>query len=99
MSSGSSTNNVTADNVVLNFNIDPFKTGLNIFELNFHKVNGTAIENIRNVFLEFENSDKNLGPLINSLNKLEIANYPSTGNYLSQKGKWEIKIIVQRIDE
>ena len=99
MLSGYSTNITTADNVVLNFNIAPFKAGPNTFDLHIYYVNGTAIENIRDVFLEFNNPDKNLGPLVDTMKKVGVGNYSSTGNYLSQEGKWEIKITAQRIDE
>ena len=99
MSPEYSTNITTTDNVVLNFNIAPFKAGSNTFDLNIYHANGTAIENIRNVFLEFNNPDKNLGPLVDTMKKAGLGNYSSTGNYLSQEGKWEIKITVQRIDE
>lgn len=99
MLSGYSTNITTADNVVLNFNIAPFKAGPNTFDLHIYYVNGTAIENIRDVFLEFNNPDKNLGPLVDTMKKVGMGNYSSTGNYLSQEGKWEIKITAQRIGE
>ena len=94
-----STNITTTDNVVLNFNIAPFKVGSNTFDLHIYHVNGTAVENIRNVFLEFNNPDKNLGPLVDTMKKVGVGNYSSTGNYLSQEGKWNIKITVQRIGE
>ncbi|WP_458720208.1 copper resistance CopC family protein [Candidatus Nitrosocosmicus sp. R] len=94
-----STNVTTTDNVVLNFNIAPFKVGSNTFDLHIYHVNGTAVENIRNVFLEFNNPDKNLGPLVDTMKKVGVGNYSSTGNYLSQEGKWNIKITVQRIGE
>ena len=99
MSPDYSTNITTTDNVVLNFNIAPFKVGPNTFDLHIYHVNGTAVENIRNVFLEFNNPDKNLGPLVDTMKKVGVGNYSSTGNYLSQEGKWEIKITVQRIGE
>ena len=99
MSPGYSTNITTADNVVLNFNIAPFKAGPNTFDLLIYHVNGTAIENIRNMFLEFNNPDKSLGPLVDTMKKVGVGNYSSTGNYLSQEGKWEIKITAQRIGE
>jgi methionine-rich copper-binding protein CopC len=99
MLSGYSTNITTADNVVLNFNIAPFKAGPNTFDLHIYYVNGTAIENIRDVFLEFNYPDKNLGPLVDTMKKVGMGNYSSTGNYLSQEGKWEIKITAQRIGE
>ena len=94
-----STNITTTNNVVLNFNIAPFKVGSNTFDLHIYHVNGTAVENIRNVFLEFNNPDKNLGPLADTMKKVGVGNYSSTGNYLSQEGKWNIKITVQRIGE
>jgi len=94
-----STNITTTNNVVLNFNIAPFKVGSNTFDLHIYHANGTAVENIRNVFLEFNNPDKNLGPLVDTMKKVGVGNYSSTGNYLSQEGKWNIKITVQRIGE
>jgi hypothetical protein len=96
---GYSTNITTADNVVLNFDITPFKVGSNTFDLLAYHVNNTAIENIRNVFLELNNHDKNLGPLVDTLKKVGAGNYSSTGSYLSQEGKWEINLTVQRIGE
>ena len=78
-----STNITTTNNVVLNFNIAPFKVGSNTFDLHIYHVNGTAVENIRNVFLEFNNPDKNLGPLVDTMKKVGVGNYSSTGNYLS----------------
>ena len=89
----------TTDNLVLNFNIAPFKTGSNTFNLDIYYVNNTAIKNIRNVFLEFNNSDQNLRSLVDTMKKVGLGNYSSIGNYLSQEGKWEIKITVQRISE
>ena len=40
-----------------------------------------------------------MGPLVDTLKKVGAWNYSSTGNCLSQEGKWEIKLTVQRIDE
>ena len=99
MSPNYSKNLLTTDNVILNFNIVLFKTGSNTFNLDIYYVNNTVIENIRNVFLEFNNSDKNLGPLVDTMKKVGLGNYSSIGNYLSQEGKWEIKITFQRIGE
>jgi methionine-rich copper-binding protein CopC len=99
VSPGYSTNITTANDVVLNFDITPFELGPNTFDLYIYHVNGTAIENIRSVFLEFNNPDKNLGPLVDTMKKVGAGNYSSAGNYLSQEGKWEIKITVQRIGE
>jgi methionine-rich copper-binding protein CopC len=94
-----SRNITTDDNVVLKFDIVPFKTGQNTFNLTTNYLNGTAVENIRNVFLEFNNPDKNLGPIVDTMNKINIGNYSSTGAFLRQTGNWEVKITVQRIGE
>jgi len=91
--------NVTADNVILNFDISPFRVGQNAFNIQVSYVNGTAVENIRDVFLEFNNPAKNLGPIVEVMDKIESGNYTSTGSFLSQEGKWEIKITAQRIGE
>lgn len=99
MSPNYSKNLPTTDNLVLNFNISPFKTGSNTFNLDIYYVNNTVIENIRNVALEFNNSDKNFGSLVDTMKKVGLGTYSSIVNYLSQKGKWEIKITVQTIGE
>jgi len=40
-----------------------------------------------------------MGPLIDTMKKVRAGNYSSAGNYLSQEGKGEIKITVERIGE
>jgi methionine-rich copper-binding protein CopC len=94
-------NNVTTpdDEVVLNFGINPNKVGQNTFNVSASYTNGTAVENIRNVFLEFDNPTKNLGPIADTMDKIDSGKYSSVGNYLSQNGTWEIKVIVQRIGD
>jgi len=82
--------------VVLAFDISPNKVGQNTFNLSAFYTNGTAVDNIRNVFLEFNNPTKNLGPIAETMDKMDSGKYSSTGNYLSQNGTWEIKVIVQR---
>ncbi len=91
--------NVTADNVALNFDISPFKVGQNTFNIQFSYLNGTAVENIRDVFLEFNNPAKNIGPIVDVMDKTDSGKYTSTGSFLSQEGDWEIKITAQRIGE
>ncbi len=91
--------NITADNVILNFDISPFKVGQNTFNIQVSYANGTAVENIRYVFLEFNNPAKNLGPIGDVMDKIEPGKYTSTGSFLSQEGDWEIKITAQRIGE
>ncbi len=91
--------NVTDDNVIINFDISPFKGGQNTFNIQVSYVNGTAVENIKDVFLEFNNPAKNLGPIVDVMDKIESGKYTSTGSFLSQVGDWEIKITAQRTGE
>lgn len=98
-STGYSKNFTTADNVVLKFNMIPFSVGQNNFTLGISHVNGTAVENIRNVFLEFNNPEKNLGPIAEIMDKVGAGNYSKSGSFISQEGNWQIKITVQRIGE
>lgn len=98
-STGYSKNFTTADNVVLKFNMIPFSVGQNNFTLGISHVNGTAVENIRNVFLEFNNPEKNLGPIAETMDKVGAGNYSKSGSFISQEGNWQIKITVQRIGE
>ena len=94
-----SKNFTTADNIVLKFNMIPFSVGQNNFTLGISHVNGTAVENIRNVFLEFNNPEKNLGPIVETMDKVGAGNYSKSGSFISQEGNWQIKITVQRIGE
>lgn len=98
-STGYSKNFTTADNVVLKFNLIPFSVGQNNFTLGISHVNGTAVENIRNVFLEFNNPEKNLGPIAEIMDKVGAGNYSKSGSFISQEGNWQIKITVQRSGE
>lgn len=99
VSSGYSNNVTTSDNVILTFDITPNKVGQNTFNLSASYTNGTAVENIRNVYLEFNNPVKNLGPIVDTMEKFDSGEYSLLGNYLSQDGNWEIEITVQRIGE
>jgi len=94
-----SKNFTTADNIVLKFNMIPFSVGQNNFTLGISHANGTAVENIRNVFLEFNNPEKNLGPIAETMDKVGAGNYSKSGSFISQEGNWQIKITVQRIGE
>lgn len=98
-SSGYSENITTADNTILKFEIIPFQVGQNTFNLTTSYTNGTAVENIRNVYLEFNNPVKNLGPIVDTMEKVDSGKYSLVGNYLSQNGNWEIKMTIQRIGE
>jgi methionine-rich copper-binding protein CopC len=98
-SPGYSNNVTTSDDVALTFDISPNKVGQNTFNLSASYTNGTAVENIRNVYLEFNNPTKNLGPISDTMDKIDSGKYSSVGNYLSQNGTWEIKVTVQRIGD
>jgi methionine-rich copper-binding protein CopC len=91
--------NLTAENIVIKFGISPFQAGQNTFSLAALYNNGTSVKNINNVYLEFNNPTKNVGPIVDVMNKTSTANYSSTGSFLSQTGDWEIKIVVQRTGE
>lgn len=96
---GFSKNITTPDKVVLDFKVNPAKPGQNTFNLDLHYTNGTAVENIRNVFLQFNNAEKNLGPIGDTMNKTSSGNYSLQGSYISQDGNWQIKTTVQRIGQ
>jgi methionine-rich copper-binding protein CopC len=97
--SGYSNNVTTPDDVVLTFDISLNKVGQNNFNLSAFYTNGIAVENFRNIFLEFNNPAKNLGPISDTMDKLDSGKYSLVGNYLSQNGNWEIKMTIQRIGE
>ena len=99
LSSSYSENITTTDDIILQFDISPFKVGQNTFNLSASNANGTAVENIRNVYLEFNNPTKNLGPIVDTMQKVDSGKYSLIGNYLSQNGNWEVKLTVQRIGE
>jgi methionine-rich copper-binding protein CopC len=99
VSLGYSKNITTVDNAILKFDIIPFQAGPNTFNLSASYTNGTAVENIRNVYLEFNNPIKNLGPIIDTMEKVDSGKYSLVGNYLSQNGNWEIEMTIQRIGE
>jgi hypothetical protein len=92
-------NITTPDNVVFEFKINPAKPGQNTFSLNTYYTNGTSVENIKNVYLEFLNEKKDLGPLVDTMNKTSNGNYSLTGSYISQDGNWQIKMTIQRIGQ
>lgn len=90
---------VVTDNIDLKFDIIPFKIGQNTFNISVLYTNGTVVENIRDIFLEFNNPSKNLGPIVETMDKIDLGKYSITGSFLSQEGTWDIKITVQRIGE
>ena len=96
---GYSKNFTTQDDLILKFDIVPLKAGQNNFTLGIKHSNGTAVENIRNIYLEFNNPEKNLGLLAETMEKTSSGNYFKSGSFISQEGNWQIKITIQRIGE
>jgi methionine-rich copper-binding protein CopC len=90
--------NYIKDNLNITLDIYPFKAGHNTFNITVEGIdNDTTVENIKNVFLEFNNPDKNIGPLVDTMKQISVGKYSSSGNFISQPGNWEVKVIIQRI--
>ena len=85
------------DKVILEFEITPLIAGINSFIVTLKdEETNKPIENVKNVIMQFNNKDQNIGPLIANMKNTEIGVYSATGAYLSQEGQWNIKITVQR---
>jgi methionine-rich copper-binding protein CopC len=84
------------DNVNLTLAINPLKAGNNTFNLTAVSLDGKPVGNITNVFLTFNNPNKDIGPIPNTMKQISIGKYSSNGNFISQIGDWEIKAFVQR---
>jgi methionine-rich copper-binding protein CopC len=91
--------NITDNNVILDLDITPFKASQNTFTIIASYVNGTMVENIKNIYLEFNNPTKNIGPVVDIMERVDTGRYTLTGNFLSQESIWEIEITAQRIGE
>ncbi len=88
------------DKVNLEYEISPLIAGdINTFTVTLKDEMGKPIDNVKNVMLQFNNQEQNIGPIIANLKKSENGIYNTTGAYLSQEGKWNIKITVQRTGE
>ena len=88
------------DKVNLEYEISPLIAGdINTFTVTLKDEMGKPIVNVKNVMLQFNNQEQNIGPIIANLKKSENGIYNTTGAYLSQEGKWNIKITVQRTGE
>lgn len=87
------------NNVNITLSINPFKIGNNTFNLTATGLDDKPVGNISNVFLTFNNPDKDLGPISNTMKHISAAGkYSSNGNFISQLGNWEIKVVIQRIN-
>jgi len=88
------------DKVNLEYEISPLIAGdINTFTVTLKDEMGKPIDNVKNVMLQFNNQEQNIGPIIANLKKSENGIYKTTGAYISQEGKWNIKITVQRTGE
>ena len=88
------------DKVNLEYEISPLIAGdMNTFTVTLKDEMGKPIDNVKNVMLQFNNQEQNIGPIIANLKKSENGIYNTTGAYISQEGKWNIKITVQRTGE
>jgi methionine-rich copper-binding protein CopC len=87
------------DNVNLTLVINPLKAGNNTFNLTAVSLDGKPVGNISNVFLTFNNPDRDIGPISNTMKQISVGKYSSNGNFISQTGNWEIKVVVQRISD
>ncbi|MDN5847628.1 MAG: copper resistance protein CopC [Candidatus Nitrosocosmicus sp.] len=96
---GYSKNITTPNNINLKFSITPYAVGKNTFNLTITHENGTAVGNVEDVYLEFYNPSKGLGPIVEIMEKVDEGEYSSTGYFLSQTGNWEIKVTIQRMGE
>jgi methionine-rich copper-binding protein CopC len=84
------------DKVNLEYEITPLIAGLNTFTVTLKDEIGKPLNNIKNVLMQFNNPEHNIGPIIANLEKAENGIYITNGAYLSQEGQWNIKITVQR---
>jgi hypothetical protein len=84
------------DNINMTLEIIPFHVGENNFNVTLTDESGKFPSNVNNVILAFTNQQVGLGPLVANLNKTGDGRFESDGSYLSQGGKWEIKVTAQR---
>jgi methionine-rich copper-binding protein CopC len=88
---------VTIDNVNLQYKITPFYAGTsNKFNVTLTDVSGKPPTNIKNVIIQFNNKQAGIGPVVANLDKIQNEVYSTEGAYISQPGEWDIKITVQR---
>jgi methionine-rich copper-binding protein CopC len=84
------------DKVNLEYEITPLIAGINTFSVTLKDEKDKPIDNIKNVIMQFNNQDQNIGPIIANLKNTDNGVYNTTGAYLSQEGQWNVKITVQR---
>lgn len=77
------------------FQINPFYPGFNTFNITLTS-KGLPPKDIANVILVFTNKESDIGPISINLDNKGQGKFSTTGAYLSQAGKWEIRLVVQR---
>jgi methionine-rich copper-binding protein CopC len=87
------------NNVNLTLSISPYKVGNNIFNLTAIGLDGKPVGNVSNVFLTFNNPEKDIGPIPNTMKQISVGKYTTNGNFISQTGNWEINLVVQRVGQ
>jgi copper transport protein len=85
----------TNSDVKLEFRVVPFQVGFNTFNMSLTNQMNKSIPDISNVYVQFEKDDSNFGPIVEKFVESN-ERYSSFGGYLSQPGKWDIKVTVQR---
>jgi methionine-rich copper-binding protein CopC/nitrogen fixation protein FixH len=84
------------DTINMTLKITPFYVGENNFNVTLTDESGKFPSNVNNVILAFTNQQVGLGPIVANLNKTGDGRFVADGSYLSQEGKWEIKVTAQR---
>jgi methionine-rich copper-binding protein CopC/nitrogen fixation protein FixH len=84
------------DTINMTLKITPFQVGENNFNVTLTDESGKFPSNVNNVILAFTNQQVGLGPIVANLNKTGDGRFVADGSYLSQEGKWEIKVTAQR---
>ena len=84
------------DTINMTLKITPFQVGENNFNVTLTDESGKFPSNVNNVILAFTNQQVGLGPIVANLNKAGDGRFVADGSYLSQEGKWEIKVTAQR---
>ena len=84
------------DTINMTLKITPFYVGENNFNVTLTDESGKFPSNVNNVILAFTNQQVGLGPTVANLNKTGDGRFVADGSYLSQEGKWEIKVTAQR---
>jgi methionine-rich copper-binding protein CopC len=84
------------DNVNMTLGIAPLQVGQNIFNVTLTNQSGNPATNVVDVILSFTNKEVGLGPIVANLNNTGEGRFAANGSYISQPGKWEIKVTAQR---